>query len=598
MMAAPGKLIPLSRGRFSLSLIAAAIGWTTPARAQDTAAARAASEAAAALPTAPVLLDGVTYFRVRGVNAYPATRRAAEISGAIRALAADRAIPVESLAVRELPLGSAIVAGGRRLFVVFDADAELEGLTRQTMAEVYRMRIAEAVMAYRRDRAPGLVWRRAAYAAAATAVFALLLWLGNRALRRLRTFVDNRYRARVRDVQFHSIEIVRGDQLWQVLHRGLGVAATLLALSAAYIYLNYVLVLFPRTRALGNSLAGILLRPLAILGAGFVGFIPNLIFLVVLVLVARYAIRLSNLFFRRVGNGSITLHGFEPEWALPTERIIRFSLIVFALVIAYPYLPGSGSEAFKGIGLLVGLMFSLGSPSVIGNAIAGLSLAFRRAFRVGDRVRIGEHVGDVAQVRLLTTYLRTPKNEQVVIPNSLILNGEVVNYSTLARDPGVILHTNVGIGYETPWRQVEEMLLEAARRTPGLLSTPEPYVLQKRLGDFAVDYEINVYCDDPRVMLRLYSALHANILDVFNEFGVQIMTPAYEGDPEQPKVVPREKWFASPAGDGGRERVVERPIAAAPADMVERPIPAAPADVAVPVNRAATPPASPSHPYP
>ena len=212
-------------------------------------------------------------------------------------------------------------------------------------------------------------------------------------------------------------------------------------------------------------------------------------------------------------------------------------------------------------------MFSLGSVSVIGNVVAGLGLAFRGAFHVGDRVRIGEHIGEVTQVRLLTTYLRSPKNEQVIIPNSMILNSEVVNYSALAKNQGLILHTNVGIGYETPWRQVEAMLLESARRTPGLKTEPAPFVLQKKLGDFAVDYEINVFTDDTSRILALYSALHRNILDVFNEYGVQIMTPAYEGDPEQAKIVPRDQWFTSPAVSPSAERVVESPVPAGPADI-------------------------------
>ena len=168
--------------------------------------------------------------------------------------------------------------------------------------------------------------------------------------------------------------------------------------------------------------------------------------------------------------------------------------------------------------------------------------------KVGDRVKIGEHIGEVTDIKLLTTFLRSPKNEQIVIPNSSILNSEVVNFSTLASQSGLILHTIVGIGYETPWRQVEAMLLEAAGRTPGLLREPAPFVLQKALGTFAVDYEINAYCDNTRGLLLLYTALHRNILDVFNEYGVQIMTPAYEGDTEQPKVVARENWYLSPAG--------------------------------------------------
>jgi small-conductance mechanosensitive channel len=168
-------------------------------------------------------------------------------------------------------------------------------------------------------------------------------------------------------------------------------------------------------------------------------------------------------------------------------------------------------------------------------------------FKTGDVVQINDHLGAVEQVRMLVTYLRTPKNEIVAIPNSEILNGEVVNYSVLAKREGLILHTTVGIGYETPWRQVEAMLLEAAARTPHLLPEPGPFVLQRALGDFCVTYELNVYTEDARGQLQRYTDLHRNILDVFNEYGVQIMTPAYERDPEQPKVVPKDQWFLAPA---------------------------------------------------
>jgi small-conductance mechanosensitive channel len=229
-------------------------------------------------------------------------------------------------------------------------------------------------------------------------------------------------------------------------------------------------------------------------------------------------------------------------------------VIGFAIVVGYPYIPGSDSAAFKGLSLFFGVVFSLGSSSAIANTIAGYSLTYRRAFRVGDRVKIGDVFGDVTEIRLQVTHVRTPKNEEVVVPNSTILNQEVTNYSALARTRGLILHTTVGIGYETPWRQVEAMLLLAAERTPGVLRDPKPFVLQKSLGDFAVSYEINVYSDDAQAMMPLYTALHRQILDVFNEYGVQIMTPAYEGDPEQPKVVPRDQWHLAPArteGDAG-----------------------------------------------
>jgi small-conductance mechanosensitive channel len=226
---------------------------------------------------------------------------------------------------------------------------------------------------------------------------------------------------------------------------------------------------------------------------------------------------------------------------------VRLLVIAFGVVVAFPYIPGSSSEAFKGVSLFLGIIFSLGSTSIIANIIAGYSMTYRRAFRVGDRIKVGDVVGDVTEVRLQVTHVRTPKNEDVVVPNSVILGNSVVNYSTLAASQGLILHTTVGIGYETPWRQVEAMLLMAAERTSRLKTEPPPFVLQKALGDFAVTYELNVHCDRPGEMNSIYTELHRNILDVFNEYGVAIMTPAYVADPELPKLVPKEQWFAAPA---------------------------------------------------
>jgi small-conductance mechanosensitive channel len=254
--------------------------------------------------------------------------------------------------------------------------------------------------------------------------------------------------------------------------------------------------------------------------------------------------------FAGIGQGAIVINGFDAEWAIPTFRILRFFIIAFALVVAYPYIPGSESMAFKGVSVFLGVLFSLGSSSFISNVVAGYSMTYRGAFKIGDLIKIDDHFGYVVEQKLLVTRLRSPKNEEIVIPNSLMLNSNIINYSKRASDPGLILHTTVGIGYETPWRQVEAMLKEAADRTEGLLKQPPPYVLQKSLGDFAVNYEINAYCNDVPRLQRIYTNLHQNILDVFNENNVQIMTPAYEGDPEIPKVVPKDQWFTPLAGKG------------------------------------------------
>ena len=283
------------------------------------------------------------------------------------------------------------------------------------------------------------------------------------------------------------------------------------------------------------------------MGLGVIESLPGIAFVAVVVIVTRYVLRLMRLYFESIDRGTVTLVRFDREWALPTYRIARLLAIAFAVVVAYPYIPGSSSEAFKGVSIFLGVVFSLGSSSVIANLIAGYAMIYRRAFRVGDRISIDNVAGDVVERRLMVTHLRTIKNEEIIVPNSTIINNNIINYSTLAHTRGLILHTTVGIGYETPWRQVEAMLRLAAERTSGLLKEPAPFILQKSLGDFAVTYELNAYCDDAQRMASLYTAMHQNILDVFNEHGVQIMTPAYEGDPEKPKVVPKDQWYQAPA---------------------------------------------------
>ncbi len=233
-------------------------------------------------------------------------------------------------------------------------------------------------------------------------------------------------------------------------------------------WLQYELAQFPWTRGIGNALVANTLKPLAAVWRALLDAIPNLVFLAILYYVLRGLLRIVRAFFTAVQRGTVELANFEPEWAMPTYNLVRLAIIGLGLVVAYPYIPGSGSDAFKGVSLFAGIVFSLGSSSAIANMMAGYMMTYRRAFRIGDRVKIGDVVGDVTEMRLQVTHLRTLKNEEVVIPNSQIINGHVTNYSTLAKDDGLLLHTTVGIGYETPWRQVEAMLLEAARRTPGL----------------------------------------------------------------------------------------------------------------------------------
>lgn len=498
--------------------------------------------------SAPVVVDGAILFRVRGTSAYPADQRAITISKRIVSLAADRKFTREKLRVDDArPDVAVVMADSTLLLAVYEPDARLEGVPPNVMASSIVIRIGETIDTWRHDRAPATLMRNGLFAGGATLALVLALWMGTKLLRRTHRLRERSLAAQIKDVELFGFRIVGAHQLWGLLGGVLKLVWIAAILLAIYLYLSSVLILFPWTRGFAANLIDLLVDPLRTIGQGFLGALPKLAFLVVLFFLTRYVLKLVRLFFDNVAQGKVNLADFDPDWAIPTYRLLKICVLSFAVIMAYPYIPGSSSEAFKGVSLFIGVVFSLGSSTVISNMIAGYTMIYRRVFKVGDRVRVGEFVGDVDQVRMMVTYLRTVKNEIVVIPNSTIIGGEVVNYSTLARKAGLILHTTVGIGYETPWRQVEALLLEAAARTPGLLREPAPFVVQKALGDFCITYEINVHSNDSHAMDRLYSELHRNILDLFNEYGVQIMTPAYEGDPEQPKVVPREQWYADPA---------------------------------------------------
>ena len=520
--------------------------WAAAPEAQPSESALVTGEADE-INVAPVIVDGETVLRVRGVTAFPAEKRADLIAGRIRAIAADHSISTGMLRIEETEGLTRILAGKQLVMVITDADARIEQLDRRNLANTYVSRVSEVVRDYRRDRSTERLTRSGLYALAATGALVVFLWLGTRAMRRLDRVLERRVKARLAGIEAKSLRILSAAQLWQTLRGLRSLLWTLIVLSAFLVYLDFLLQLFPWTRWIGLRLFDLLFDPIRTIGMDFLTAIPDLLFLAVLVVVVRFVLKALHLLFSGIAEGTVSLTAFEAEWAWPTYRLIRLLVLAFAVVVAYPYIPGSGSDAFKGVSIFLGVIFSLGSSSVISNVIAGYTMTYRRAFRIGDRVRINEHLGDVAEMRLLVTHLRSPKNEEIVIPNSVILNSSVINYSSLAREGKLILNTTVGIGYETPWRQVEAMLLQAAGRTEGLPTDPKPFVLQKALGDFAVTYEINAYCGDAQAMAQLYTRLYQNILDVFNEYDVQIMTPAYEGDPEQPKIVPKDQWYAAPA---------------------------------------------------
>ncbi len=377
------------------------------------------------------------------------------------------------------------------------------------------------------------IWR----VGAATLVLVLFLWALARLYPRLYGAIEALQQRPTGGLRVQRLELLSAARLAALLVRLARVSRVALTVLALYLYVPLSLSLFPSTAPYADPVVEWAVAPFVTAWKGFVAYLPSLFWLVAIAILARWALRLVRLVFRAIGDGTIQFAGFYPEWAEPTGKLVQALLLAFAAVVAFPYLPGSSSQAFKGVSIFLGVLVSLGSSSAVAHVVAGVVLTYTRAFRVGDFIRLGAHTGTVVERTLLVTRLRTPKRVEVTIPNAAVLAADVQNYSRHA-GPGVVLHTEVTIGYDTPWRTVHELLLGAAGRTPDVAVNPPPFVLQTALQDCSVRYELNVYTQVPERGAGILSRLHAEIQDTFARAGLEILSPAYHAHRDGPSTVP------------------------------------------------------------
>lgn len=331
----------------------------------------------------------------------------------------------------------------------------------------------------------------------------------------------------IKPVRIKSIEVLSEDRIVELLEFSARIGQFAVLAAIAYFYITLLFSFFTFTRTWAATLFGYVITPLINTLQAFVSYLPNLFYIIVIIAMTHYLIRFVKLIFTEISRGAIPLPSFPAEWAEPTYKITRFLIFAFAAIVIFPYLPGSDSPFFQGISVFIGILFSLGSTSAISNIVAGTVLTYMRAFRLGDRVKIADTVGDVIEKTLLVTRIRTVKNVDVTIPNAMVLGSHIINFSSSAKEKGLILHTTITIGYDVPWKQVHELMIAAAFTTDHILKEPKPFVLQTSLDDFYVSYELNAYTDTPAAMSRIYSQIHQNLQDQFNAAGVEIMSPHY-----------------------------------------------------------------------
>jgi len=497
----------------------------------------------------PVRLGDQTVLYVRqGIGAFTAAQRAEQLSERLRRLADDRRIEPFKVVVEETDVSSDLRVGNEILVSVLDIDArDFAGATRHQVAVAAAERIDEGVARYRKERSIESLLIGAAKAGATLLAAGLFLLLFQRLFRKGRQAVLDSAGRQLEKVESKMRRVVRVEQLRWPLLVLMRVVQVAVWIAVSYGALTLLLSYFPQTRSVAREIDDLVLAPLARLGLGVLKALPDLVVVVVIFLVARWAIRGNRMFFAQIERERIHIQGFYPEWARPTQRLVSVIVLIVAVIMAYPYVPGSGSPAFQGIAIFLGLLGSLGATGVVSNLINGLIITYMRSFRIGDLVKIGDTMGVVTESSLIVTRLRTAKNVEISVPNSLVLSGQVINYSVSGKP---LLTTQVTIGYDTPWRQVHAMLLAATAATEDLDRDPQPFVLQTALDDFYVRYELNFSVTDLARLPAIVSLLHQRIQDEFNAHGVQIMSPHFVTNPDVPAVVPRDKWYAAPAASG------------------------------------------------
>ena len=427
---------------------------------------------------------------------------------------------------------SDIVSGRVKIMTVTEGDANLAGTTHQFLAGRYADRIKEKLsVSINREHASESLFTSLKEAGIATGAFAALLAVVQFVTGRIRRTIRAWRGKYIRSIRVQEVELLKEETLFAILMGMLKVSKLLAVWLLIFTWVVTVLAFFPQTEHLSMQLKDQVWNMVVnVVGPAVVGYLPNLCFLVLIFIGTRYLLKFIAFITTQMATGTLKLPGFEQEWVSPTANIVKFLVVVFATMLAFPYLPGSDSPAFQQVAIFLGVLVSLGSTGAVSNIIAGIFLTYTGAFRMNDRVRIADTVGDVVHISLLATRIKTIKQEVITVPNGLVLGSHIINYSSSGTDPGLILHSTITLGYDVPWRQAENLLKEAAAKTEHILSEPEPFVLQTSLNDFNVAYQINAYTSEPGRMALIYSALHKNIQEVFRDAKVEILSPEYRAN--------------------------------------------------------------------
>lgn len=462
------------------------------------------------------------------IGSFSAENRAKAITGKIRSLYENDLFKADSLKIVTSDISLDIVYKGDLILMsVLDADAASENKSVQEVANRNFNAIKKAVVYQNVNYS--LLPKRLGFTALLILILGGVLFLVSKIFSKIQSYFSKRRERYFKGFTYNAINVLTPEKQEFAALRIIGIIKIITLIVIAYLSLPILFSIFPATKAYTTTILKWTLTPIQSALMGFVDFLPNLFTIVVIFLIFRYTLRIIKFFVDEINKENIKVDGFYSDWAKPTFNIVRLLAYAFMLVLIFPYLPGSDSPIFKGVSVFVGILFSLGSSNAIANMVAGLVITYMRPFKIGDFIKIGDVSGEVIEKTALVTRIRTPKFEDITIPNATVLSSTSTNYSanTKQETNGLLIHTTVTIGYDVPWAAIHKALIEAALKTELVEQTPSPFVLQTSLDDFYVSYQINVYTKEPTKQPRIYSSLHQNIQDSFNAAGIEIMSPHY-----------------------------------------------------------------------
>ncbi len=468
------------------------------------------------------------FFVYNHVGSFSAKERADYITNKIERLYSESFFEKDSIKIVPSDVSADIVYQSDMVIMsVFDADAKAENSTITEIANRNLAKIKSAII-YQNENYSQLP-KRIGYTTLLVLIIGLILFVVGKLFNLVRKYILKNKAKYFKGVNYNTIKILSPEKQLVLFLRFFGFIKIVTLILIVYLSLPVLFSIFPATKDYTTMLLRWILTPAKSALMGFVGFLPSLFTIIVIVIIFKYSIKVIKFFFDEIKSENIKIDGFYSDWALPTFNVIRLLMYAFMLVIIFPYLPGSDSPIFKGVSVFVGVLFSLGSSNAIANMVAGLVITYMRPFKIGDFIKIGDVSGEVIEKTALVTRIRTPKFEDITIPNATVLSSTSTNYSanTKQSTSGLLIHTTVSIGYDVPWKDIHAALINAALKTEMTEKEPKPFVLQTSLDDFYVSYQINVYTKEPTKQPRIYSSLHQNIQDSFNEAGIEIMSPHY-----------------------------------------------------------------------